>query len=166
MTEIRTARLLMRRARPDDLAAMHAILSDPIAMRYWSSEPHDDIEQTRDWMAAMIASPPDESDDFIVEHDGQVIGKLGCWRLPSVGFIFAPASWGKGFAREALAAFIPHVFAGATDHLLADVDPRNPGSLSLLTGAGFRETHREARTWFIGGEWCDSVYLRLDRPDA
>ena len=163
MTQIRTARLLMRRARADDLAAMHAILSDPRAMRYWSSEPHADLETTRAWLADMIAPPPGRGDEFIVEHDGRTIGKLGAWKLPEVGFILDPACWGRGFATEALAAFIAHIFAGDIDFLTADVDPRNTGSLALLTRAGFREIHRAARTWHIGGEWCDSAYLRLDR---
>ena len=33
MDEIRTERLLLRRARMEDAAAMHAIMSDPVAMR-------------------------------------------------------------------------------------------------------------------------------------
>ncbi|MES2497639.1 MAG: GNAT family N-acetyltransferase [Pseudomonadota bacterium] len=36
MTELRTARLLLRTARPGDLDDLHAVLSDPAAMRYWS----------------------------------------------------------------------------------------------------------------------------------
>ncbi len=164
MTEIMTARLLMRRARPDDLEALHAILSDRTAMRYWSSEPHDDLDTTREWLAAMIAAPAQESDDFIVEHDGRVIGKLGCWRLPDIGFIFHPDSAGQGFAIEALNAFVTHIFARGTAFLTADVDPRNRSSLALLGKAGFRETHRAERTWHIAGQWCDSIYFRLDRP--
>ena len=56
MTEIRTARLRLRRARPDDLEALHAILSDPAAMRYWSSLPHESLDQTRDWLGNMISA--------------------------------------------------------------------------------------------------------------
>lgn len=166
MTEIRTARLLMRRARTEDGPAMHAILSDPVAMRYWSSTPHDDMAATEAWMADMVAPPPGRGDDYIVEHDGRVIGKLGAWKLPEVGFIFAPDCWGRGFATEAMTAFIAHAFAGPVSHLTADVDPRNAASLALLARTGFRETDRAARTWHIGGEWCDSIYLRLDRPGA
>ncbi|HLZ73669.1 GNAT family N-acetyltransferase [Phenylobacterium sp.] len=162
---IETQRLRLRRARPDDLAALHAILSHPQAMRYWSSLPHNDIAQSREWLANMIASPSAESDDFIVELDGQVIGKAGCWRLPAVGYILHPDYWGRGLATEALAAAIAHVFANfEVPALTADVDPRNTGSLALLGKLGFHETHRAARTWRIGEEWCDSVYLALSRP--
>ena len=47
----------------------------------------------------------------------------------------------------------------------ADVDPRNSESLKLLEHLGFRETGREDRTWFVGGRWCDSIYLALNADD-
>jgi RimJ/RimL family protein N-acetyltransferase len=50
--------------------------------------------------------------------------------------------------------------------VIADVDPRNSACLNLLTRLGFQETHRTARTWLVGDEWCDSVYLALPRPTA
>ena len=109
-----------------------------------------------------IAAPPDASDDFIVEHRGRLIGKAGCWRLPEIGFIFVPAAWGQGFAFEALSAVIGRVFARfPIPALRADVDPRNGASLRLLGRLGFREVARAERTWKIGDEWCDSVYLEL-----
>jgi RimJ/RimL family protein N-acetyltransferase len=40
MDRIVTERLILRRAREDDLEAMHAVLSHPVGMRYWSSLPH------------------------------------------------------------------------------------------------------------------------------
>ena len=167
MTEILTPRLRLRRARADDLDALHGLLSDERTMRYWSTAPHTDIEETRSWLAAMIGAPPDESDDFIVEHQGRVIGKAGCWRLPEVGFLLAPDFWGQGFGREAMRAVIDHVFAAhAVPALHADVDPNNAASLAVLTRLGFRETGRAERTFKIGEAWYDSVYLSLERLTA
>ena len=159
---LRTERLVLRKARPDDLAALHAMMSDAETMRYWSTPPHADLATTRDWLEGMIAAPPETSDDFIVEKDGETIGKLGAWRLPEIGYLIGRPHWGQGYAREALAAFTAYAFAHRTDHLTADVDPRNTASLALLARAGFRETGRAERTWCVGGEWCDSVYFRLD----
>ena len=164
MAEIRTERLLLRPAREDDRAALHAILSDPRAMRYWSTPPHEAIEQTRDWLAATIAIPLGEGEDFLVEHEGRVIGKAGLYRFPETGFLFAPEMWGQGFASEALRAVIARAFAvHGLAAIEADVDPRNAASLRLLGRLGFAETGRAARTWLVGEEWCDSVYLRLGR---
>jgi ribosomal-protein-alanine N-acetyltransferase len=167
MTEIRTERLLLRRARETDLDAIHAILSDARAMRYWSTPPHETIEQSREWLATMIASPDGAGEDFVIEHRGRVIGKAGCYRFPDVGYILAPEAWGQGFAREALTAIFAHVFAHhAIEALHADVDPRNPASIALLLKLGFEPNGKAERTWLVGDEWCDSVYFKLVRPDA
>ncbi len=171
MTEIVTPRLRLRRARPSDLDDLHAVMSHPEAMRYWSTPPHGDIAQTRDFLAEVMAGTPDDSDDFLVEladagpDRGRVIGKVGCWRVPEIGYILHPDFWGRGLAREALDAVLPHVFARfPVDAVTADVDPRNVASLRLLDCLGFHETGRAERTWLVGDEWCDSVYLALPRP--
>jgi [ribosomal protein S5]-alanine N-acetyltransferase len=164
MKEIVTPRLQLRPARPEDADALHAVFSDARAMRYWSTPPHESLGQTRAWLAEMIAASPEESCDFIVERDGVAIGKAGCWRAPEIGFILGPAHWGQGLAREALSAAIPVIFERLpVPALTADVDPRNAASLALLARLGFRETGRAARTWQVGGAWCDSVYLVLPR---
>ena len=165
MTELRTHRLLLRRARRDDLDAIHAILGHPVAMRYWSTPPHENVAQSRDWLEAMIAAPAALCDDFVIEFEGRVVGKAGCWRLPEIGYILHPDVWGRGFASEALRAVVAHVFAAhAIPAITADVDPRNAASLALLAKLGFRESGRAERTMLIGTEWCDSIYLALPRP--
>lgn len=162
MIELVTARLRLRRAAAGDLDALHAVLSHPVAMRYWSSLPHTHLDQTRAWLDEMMTAT---DEDFVVEHEGRVIGKAGCYALPNVGYILHPNAWGRGFAAEALAAAIGHVFAVRdVDRLTADVDPRNGASIRVLQKLGFRESGRAARTWRIGDEWCDSIYFALDRP--
>jgi ribosomal-protein-alanine N-acetyltransferase len=165
MVEIMTSRLRLRRARNDDLDALHEVLSHPVAMRYWSTPPHDDLAQTRAFLHNMIAAAAETSDDFVVERHGRVIGKAGCWQVPEIGFILHPDYWGQGLAREALTAVIERLFdtfpVGALE---ADVDPRNAASLRLLNRLGFTETRRAQRTLKVGDEWCDSVYLALERP--
>lgn len=161
---IETARLTLRRATGSDLRAVHAMLSDPRAMRYWSTPPHETLEQSVTWLHRMIARPLSESDDFLIEHAGQVIGKAGAWMLPEVGFLIHPDHWRKGFGTEALAALIPHLFTHhKIPHLIAEADPRNTASLALLARLGFTETHRAQNTMQWGEEWCDSIYLRLTR---
>ena len=159
--EIRTKRLVLRRARLDDAPAMHAIMSDAQAMRYWSSLPHITLGETERWIESMVTIDPAKSDDFIVTLDGALIGKLGAWLLPEVGFVIAPAQWGLGYANEAFAAFVARRRDLGSAELTADVDPRNLTSLRLLKRHGFVETGRAAGTWKIGDESCDSIYLRL-----
>lgn len=158
--EIRTERLVLRRARMDDVAAMHVVMSNPIAMRYWSTPPHTDRRQTEQWVASMVEADPSR-DDFMVTLEGRLIGKMGAWRLPEFGFLIDPAHWGKGLAREALDAFVERRRALGSTELTADVDPRNAASIRLLERAGFVETGRAKGTWQVGDELCDSVYFRL-----
>lgn len=47
MTELRTARRLLRPPNKGDLPAFYQILADPRAMRYWSTPEHDSLDQKR-----------------------------------------------------------------------------------------------------------------------
>jgi RimJ/RimL family protein N-acetyltransferase len=165
MDRIVTPRLILRRARSDDLAAMHAVLSHPVGMRYWSSLPHADLAATREWLANMMEADPAVSDDYLIEHGGRVIGKAGCYRLPEIGYILHPDWWGRGLAREAVGAVIARLFErGDVAALRADIDPRNTASIRLLERLGFERSGEGKRTWHIGDEWCDSIYYELRRP--
>jgi len=163
--QIRTERLLLRRPQMHDLDAMFEIMSNPAAMRYWSTLPHEGLDITRPWLERMIARTEAGGEDFLIELDGRVIGNVGAGRLPDFGFIIHPDFWGRGFASEASSAFIAHAFTKTTaTELLADVDPRNTASLKVLAKLGFAETGRAERTFLLGDEWCDSIYLALPRP--
>lgn len=165
MTVLRTPRLTLRKARASDLMALHDIMRRPEAMRYWSRPEHDSLDETAAFLTRMIAGEAEGADDFVIVLDDQVVGKAGMWRRWEVGFLLHPDHWGKGLAHEAMAAVLAHLFAAhAPDHLTAEADPRNAASLALLARLGFTETHREARTMQWRDEWCDSVFLRLDRP--
>jgi len=164
MVRITTPRLVLRRARLEDAEPLHEVFADARAVRFWSTPPHADVEETRRFVQAMVDAPGELSDDFVIGFGGRPVGKAGCWRLPEVGYILHPDLWGRGLAREALEAVIERMFTlRGLDALTADVDPRNTRSVGLLERLGFRETHRAERTWHVGGEWCDSVYLRLER---
>jgi len=158
--EIRTDRLVLRRARLDDAPAMHRIMSDPLAMEYWSTPPHQKLAETEHWIASMVEADANR-DDFIVTLDGQLIGKFGAWRLPEFGFLLDPRHWRKGYASEAMIGFIAHRRASGSTELTADVDPRNLSSIRLLERHGFAETGRANGTWQVGDQLCDSVYFRL-----
>ncbi|WP_260926355.1 GNAT family N-acetyltransferase [Novosphingobium sp. 9] len=160
---ITTSRLVLRPALGDDLDDLHAVFAHPEAMRYWSRLPHTKMDETRDWLAGMIALPAQQGEDFVIEHEGRAIGKAGFWRFPELGFILHPAFWAQGLMREALEAVLARGFAKhRLPHATADVDPRNMACLGLLTRLGFQETGRAQGTWQVGEEWCDSVYLQLD----
>jgi RimJ/RimL family protein N-acetyltransferase len=165
--ELKTNRLILRRARQSDLAEVNAFMAHPAAMQYWSTPPHKTIAQTRSWLQAMIDAPEAVSEDFLIEFEGRVIGEVGAFPLPEFGFILHPDYWRRGFGFEAAAAAIGHIFATRTiESLIADVDPRNGDSIALLEKLGFSKTDEKQRALCVAGEWVDSAYYRLNRPLA
>ena len=166
MTELRTPRLLLRRARPDDLAGLHSVLGDERAMTYWSTPPHSELQQTREWLDSMLASTLQESEDFVITLGGETIGKIGAYRLPDFGYILSPRYWGLGLASEAMTAFLAHAFTrDDITRLTADIDPRNEASIRLIKRHRFVETGRASGTWTTHLGLCDSIYFALEKAD-
>lgn len=66
--------------------------------------------------------------------------------------------------KEAMEVLVPIFWERGMERVVADVDPRNQGSIGILKAFGWRETGREERTGEVGGVWYDSVYFALERP--
>ncbi len=161
---IRTARLVLRPATLADVPAMHAVFSNGLAMRHWSTVPHTALAETEAWVTSMIEAERagTSTDDCIVELDGKVIGKAGFWKEPELGFILHPDHHRRGLATEALTALLDRAFSvRLMARVVADVDPENHACLALLQRLGFREFNRAPRTFCRGGVWSDSVFLEL-----
>ena len=127
----------------------------------------------------MIASSTNGIHDFVItlnapdeqlpssDKGGKVIGKVGIWRAENneIGYMLHRDHWGKGYMTEAMAVLFPYLWKRGVPRVVADVDPRNDGSIRLLQKFGFMETGRQSRTGEIGGVWYDSVYFALERPE-
>jgi RimJ/RimL family protein N-acetyltransferase len=163
---VTTERLVLRPMTLEDAPEMHAILSDPEAMRYWSTLPHDSLEVTETWVAGTIAAvAAGQSDDRVILLDGAVIGKAGLWNGAEIGVMLSRAQWGRGYAEEALRSTIGQAFAGGIPRIIADIDPRNKASLNLFRRLGFREIGSAKATFQLGEVWADSLYLALTPDD-
>ena len=144
---------------------MHRVYANPAAMRYWSTLPHDTPQVTQELLNRVTAAWERAQVNFQIELDGTWIGHAGMFAEPEIGFMLDPAHHRKGYVSEALTVVLPLLFERSeTDHLMADIDPRNAASAGILRKFGFQETHRAERTYLIGGVWFDSAYYRLDRP--
>ncbi|WP_343348068.1 GNAT family N-acetyltransferase [Sphingomicrobium sp. XHP0239] len=160
--ELRTDRLVLRRARSDDAAALHELFTDEETMRCWSRPVHDTMFETEEWLRSMIEVDEAHSDDFIVEKDGELIGKCGLWSVPEIGFMIRRDHWGEGLASEALGTFVDYIAGRGLPYLFADVDPDNPGSIRVLEKAGFERSGFEEGSSQVGGRPVDSIYMRRD----
>jgi ribosomal-protein-alanine N-acetyltransferase len=164
--QMTSERLLLRRMASEDALPLHRILSDPEAMLFWSTLPHDSLAMTEAWVAATIdAVAAGEADDFVILLDGTVIGKAGLWNGREIGVLLARECWGRGYAEEALRAIIDRAFGQDHAEIIADIDPRNAASLKLFERLGFRQTGSAKATFLLGGVWADSVYFTLTPED-
>ncbi|KAI2616712.1 acyl-CoA N-acyltransferase [Hypoxylon sp. NC1633] len=113
---IRTARLVLRPMRKDDLQAYHELRSQPEAMTGTSlGRPDRNIDETRAALNAFLS--PNDSTAFLfgafLASTGELIGEGGVQTLessycgwPEIGFKFRKEFWGQGYATEFLRALL------------------------------------------------------------
>ena len=122
----------------------------------------------------MISSSSNGISDFVIVLQSleppSVIGKVGVWNpeTSEIGFMLSRAYWGNGYMAEAISALLEHLWSGKggeMPRLIADIDPRNDASLTVMRKFGFREVGYEESTVETHLGWCDSVYLALENPN-
>jgi RimJ/RimL family protein N-acetyltransferase len=134
--------------------------------------------------SAVLSQAPNNGapseDDQMAKHDkgstgsdyGTMIGVIGTHRtdeaglLAKVSYIIHPEHWGRGFATEAMIAFIPVYWLRMPRvlHLEAEINEKNVGSLNVVRKCGFRECG-----WMEGvGKWkgAQVILWRLERPSG
>lgn len=173
---LRTARLVLRQFAAEDRDPLYAFHSDPNAVRYVPYPP-----RTRDQVAEVlqrkIANTTLRQGGDLLElavalaEDQTVIGDV-LLALRSVehqtleiGYIFAPATGGRGYATEAVRAMVDLAFGpiGAR-RIVARVDTRNRSSSALLERLGFRlEAHLIENEWIKGELTSELDYALLSR---
>ncbi|MFY1687343.1 GNAT family N-acetyltransferase [Plantactinospora sp. WMMB782] len=168
---VRTERLLLRRYRADDVDALHSYYRDPVVARYIPWEPW-----TREFAAEMVGrrihytgiTGTDSRLAVVVEHQGEVIGDLILWPADEtlsrgeMGWAFHPSVAGRGFATEAVRAFLRVAFEHCGMHrVIAQLNARNEASARLCERVGMvREAHLR-RDYWTKGAWADNVIYGL-----
>ena len=151
MTEVRTARLLLRPFREEDLAAYTAIRADPETARYLpggAAGAADAPERARGTIGAWGAGAWADGGcaPWAVEHienGGRLIGHLGLRHLPELGetellCLLERPAWGQGLATEGARAAV--AFARdrlALGCLVALAMPENAASIAVMRRCGF-----------------------------
>ena len=79
-----------------------------------------------------------------------------------LGFMLARAEWGQGLATDAVRTVLAHAFEDLGLHRVeADIDPRNHGSIRVVTRLGFRREGLLRERWRAGEEWQSSEMYGL-----
>ena len=159
-----TARLRLRRSRPEDAETISAYRGDPDVSRYQGWE-RTDAEAIRAEIEEMAARAPGEPGGWVqlsVEErgSGQLVGDVGLSPADGepgvikIGYTMAPQVQGRGYATEAVGALAAYAF----DTLGADVvrayaSAANLASIRVAEKIGmhlverFEGTH-EGVTWY------------------
>ena len=143
---IETERLLIRPFEVSDVDSMAAIYGDPEVMRHVCLGVLD-----RDATAALLAEYRRAQDErgfstwaVVEKESGAVIGDVGFGLYrptsePELGYTFAAALWGRGYALEAARACVAAALAHFPQRrLVAKVEPENERSLRLAERLGMR----------------------------
>jgi ribosomal-protein-alanine N-acetyltransferase len=163
---IETDRLRIRRFETGDLDAMSAIYGDPEVMRHICLGVLD-----RDRTEVLLEGYRSAQDEHgfstwaVVEKaTGTVVGDAGFGLYaptgePELGYTFAAAVWGRGYALEAARACISAAFAHLPQRrLVAKVDPENERSLRLAERLGLQPVET------IDVDGHPHLLLALERP--
>jgi aminoglycoside 6'-N-acetyltransferase len=171
---------MLRYVTTDDLDALR-YYQDPEVCRYLPFDVFDEeglVARVEMLAQRRAPSEPDEVLSLAAQHDGSLIGDL-ILRLSTraddrsppavgeIGWAFAPAYAGRGFATEAATALIDLAFDHYPLHrLMAHLDPRNVRSAALCERLGMtREAHFRQSWPEADGTWTDDVIYGLLRDE-
>jgi RimJ/RimL family protein N-acetyltransferase len=171
----RTPRLILRPFAPSDLEALYVIQSDPDAVRFVPYPPRDRATVALVLDHKITHTTLAEVGDLIelavtLAEDGTLIGDVLLalrsveQQTLEVGYIFAPAYGGQGYATETVRELLTLAFGplGAS-RVVARVDDRNIASRVLLERLGMRiEGHLENQ-WFKSELTSEVDYAVLAR---
>jgi ribosomal-protein-alanine N-acetyltransferase len=135
---LETPRLLLRERVPGDAEALHPAFADAEVMHFWSSGPHDSVEQTYAYFAPSMW----RAWVITIKGEDSPIGFVSAGEkkpnVSEIGYMLLREHWGRGIVGEALTAVIDRIFAEGHRRVVADIDPDNTASRVLVERLGFR----------------------------
>jgi [ribosomal protein S5]-alanine N-acetyltransferase len=146
-----TERLIVRPWQLDDAEDAFAIYNDPEVTRYLAGSVYQEsIEQTRAWLARLIAKEAgmeplgfwpvvERATDRVIGHALLQYAKINGEDRVELGYGFARASWGQGYATELARALLRFGFDTLNlDEIYGVVIPENTASRHVLEKIGMR----------------------------
>ena len=166
---LKTSRLHLRDFTTGDATRMHAIESDPVAVRYQSYAPRT-LDECRTYIARDIAQRASNRScfDLAITLSDELVGRVGLdiklpdRRVGELWFVLDRQRWGHGLMPEAARALITFGFSTHSLHrVFLECDRRNVGAIRLAEKLGMKREGDLRQHTFIKGEWCDSTFFGL-----
>lgn len=159
---IHTARLELRRTRVEDAAAMFEALRHPDIYPYLPrNAPKTAEELAQRFARVMQETAPDRAEQWLnwtvwLTESSAPLGTVEATVNPagnvSIGYMFDPRVWRRGYAREAVAEMLRQLEAHGARRFEATIDVRNIASKRLVAALGFAhvDTSGIDETWRRG----------------
>ncbi len=173
---IETRRLLLRPVESADIDALHVRRNDPqvAAFQSWSL-PYDRRRSEEIVRAVMAQSAPTSGEWWMLtivdSADGEIVGDLAIhpsWegRSVEIGYTLRRASWGSGFATEAVTGLVARLFDDRRlTRVHAMLHPDNTASARVLERTGFVFEGRTRLSYWVGQDNTDDLLYGLTRSD-
>ena len=168
---LQTSRLTLRRHVPEDAGLLYRNFGTDTAMfRYSGWNPYATPDQARETVQRFTDSYADPRFyGWAIECEGRMIGTIGACDFDpeknqiEVGFSIKRASWGKGYAAEALRAVLEYLTTQeGIAHVTAWCASDNIASKRTLEKAGMRLSGIDAGGLEVGGERYDRLDYACD----
>jgi len=173
--ELHTPRARLREVRLDDAEALLDIYGHPEGVRYLGRPPQT-LEQVQTRLRRMREDIDRGEAAFWVLTDpgaDRALAYLGFFRWDAphqtaeLGYVLAPARWGRGMMREVLPVLVRHGFEVLGLHRMeARIEPANVASIKLVERLGFKqEAALRDRTLHADGRRENLLLFGLLRPE-
>lgn len=170
---IETKRLIFREFRKEDEAEMCRYETDPAVARFVRYGPNTEsmVHELLQRILMDQRSEPRTNFNLAVElkSEKELIGSCGLFikdnRCAEIGYTFAQAYWGHGFATEAGLALLAFGFDQLTLHrMFATCDVRNIASRRVMEKLGMRPEGHFLQDVWQRDHWRDSyLYAVLEQ---
>lgn len=138
-----TSRLVLRRPKLSDAAAMLAFGKDPEVVRFLEWPAHTRIEDAQAATAAALTRW-ERGEEFTwritVRPSDEPVGSISCrvrGHMAEIGFVLARERWGSGFATEAASTLMEWLRSqDGIERIWALCDVENPASARVLEKVG------------------------------
>jgi len=166
---LKTDRLTLRPLVMTDAAALHVAFVDKDLMTWWSSAPHNELNETEAYLEVNVHEDRYMTWAITYENDealGWVVLLDHRSRVKEIGYILRRSHWGKGIAYEAVSRIIKYGFEDLElRRIIADTDPDNTASNSLLKNMGFQKEGYLREEWETHLGVRDSIMWGLLKRD-
>ena len=167
---IRGQLTILRPIEREDLDALWRWQNDPEVMHYWAAP----ALISRDELAARygggLSGPTGQAHWLLIAtHEGEPIGRIGYVDLDRRNRraelaiqIGERAYWGRGYGRDAIVAFLGHLFHELNLHKVwLRVEEYNGRARRAYERCGFRRDGVLREHTFLGGRYYDAIVMSL-----